>query len=73
MKANLFFQIAGLGELLWDDYGDERFIGGSPANFAVHVAYSGHAAVLLSRVGEDQDGTEILEKLTELGLKECLP
>ncbi|MBN1465510.1 carbohydrate kinase [candidate division KSB1 bacterium] len=65
-KREKKFQIAGLGQVLWDVYGDEKFIGGSAANFAVHIANAGQDAYLCSRVGDDKDGHELLEKLNDM-------
>ncbi|MBN1559233.1 carbohydrate kinase [candidate division KSB1 bacterium] len=64
-KKEKKFQIAGLGEVMWDVYGDEKFIGGSAANFAVHIANAGQDAYLCSRVGDDTDGHELVEKLND--------
>ncbi len=54
------FKIAGLGEVLWDVYGDEKYVGGSPANFCAHIAMSGHDACLFARVGDDQAGRDLV-------------
>lgn len=58
-------KIAAIGEIVWDDYGDKRCIGGAPTNFISHIAQSGKAAYLFSRVGDDDAGRELLEKLGE--------
>jgi fructokinase len=50
----------GLGELLWDVFPDGKRPGGAPANFAFHAAQLGHDAAVISRVGEDQLGNELL-------------
>lgn len=67
MKKNKF-KIIGLGEILWDVYGDEKFAGGAPANFLRHIAVSGHEAVILSRVGNDADGIELINDLKNNGI-----
>jgi len=59
------FSIAGLGEILWDIYDDKKFLGGAPANFALHVQRLGYEGLVLSRVGDDRDGYEILDNLKE--------
>jgi len=61
-------RIAGLGEVLWDIYGQDRHVGGAPANFALHVQRLGHQGVLLSRVGSDEPGRDLLSRLKEEGL-----
>ena len=39
------------GEILWDIYPTERFIGGAPFNFAAHLARLGAEVCMLSAVG----------------------
>ncbi|MBN2357781.1 carbohydrate kinase [candidate division KSB1 bacterium] len=62
------YRIAGLGEVLWDIYDDKKLVGGAPANFAAHVTLAGHQGLLLSRVGEDQNGDELMAQLSRFGL-----
>ncbi len=62
------FSIAGLGEILWDIYGEQKYIGGAPANFAAHVHQAGHQGIILSRVGDDALGHELLTHLKAEGL-----
>ena len=61
-------KIAGLGETLWDIYEQEKFVGGSATNFSVHVAQSGQDAYLFSRVGDDKNGRELLQKLSDVNV-----
>ncbi len=56
-------KVAAIGEMLWDVYGDKKYVGGAPANFASHVVFAGCRAFLLSRVGDDDNGRELIEKL----------
>ena len=60
--------IVGLGEILWDMLPGGRQLGGAPANFAYHSAALGAAGVVVSRVGDDALGREILTRLDALGL-----
>ncbi len=60
--------IAGMGELLWDIYYDQRYPGGAPANFAFHARRCGANAILLSRVGEDQAGRDLKDFLARSGV-----
>lgn len=62
------FTIAGLGEVLWDIYDDGKRSGGAPANFAAHVKMLGEHAILLSRVGMDPLGQELLTELQSYGV-----
>lgn len=59
---------AGVGELIWDVFGDSKHIGGAPANFALSIKNSGNEAFILSRVGLDKDGDEILRELKDRGI-----
>lgn len=63
--ANL---VIGLGELLWDEFPDQRRPGGAPANVAFHASQLGRRGVVLSRVGIDQDGDALLTYLATRGL-----
>src|SRR4051794_30500366 len=61
--------IVGIGELLWDVFPDGRKVaGGAPFNFAFHCHQLGHDAVIVSRVGDDELGRALRERVRELGL-----
>jgi len=60
--------IVGLGEILWDLLPTGRLLGGAPANFAFHAKQLGNDAAALSRVGADELGREILDRVGALGL-----
>lgn len=60
--------IVGLGELLWDCFGGTRRPGGAPANVAWHATLLGHRGVIVSRVGRDALGDELIEHLAGRGL-----
>lgn len=60
MKAKY---IVGLGEVLWDILPSGRKLGGAPANFAYHVSQFGLPGCVVSAVGRDDLGLEIVEKL----------
>ena len=59
------FKIIGSGELLWDIFPNCKVLGGAPANFAYHVSALGHNGIIVSKVGDDELGKEILEKLLD--------
>jgi fructokinase len=61
-------QFIGLGEVLWDELPGGRQLGGAPANFAYHAAALGARAQVVSRVGRDPLGAELLARLQQLGL-----
>lgn len=53
-------QIVGIGEALWDMLPAGKQLGGAPANFAYHVKQLGLPAQVVSAVGDDELGHEIL-------------
>ncbi len=62
--------IVGIGEVLWDVYEKDhtRTAGGAPFNFAFHCQQLGHPALIVSRVGDDALGEELLARVRELGM-----
>lgn len=53
------------GEILFDVYPTDAFIGGAPLNFAAHLARHGESAMMLSAVGKDELGAKALGWLEE--------
>ena len=64
--------IVGLGEALWDVLPEGKKIGGAPANFAYHVSQFGFDSRVVSAVGNDDLGDEILKVFKEKQLKHQL-
>ena len=62
-----------MGEALWDVLPEGKKIGGAPANFAYHVSQYGLPSCVVSAVGDDILGHEILENFTSKGLKHIIP
>ena len=60
--------LIGLGEVLWDILPNGRKMGGAPANFAYHAQALGGRGLVMSIVGEDPDGDEIIASLQKLNL-----
>lgn len=60
--------VVGMGEALWDVLPEGKKIGGAPANFAYHVSQFGLPSCVVSAVGGDPLGKEILENFTSKGL-----
>ncbi|MGV8095664.1 MAG: carbohydrate kinase [Mangrovibacterium sp.] len=60
--------ILAYGELLWDLLPTGKVLGGATTNFIFRVNLFGDNAFLISRIGNDENGQEALEKLNELGL-----
>jgi fructokinase len=62
------FKIVGIGEVLWDLLPAGPQLGGAPANFAYHAHALGAHASVVTRVGNDVFGREILRRLGEQGI-----
>ena len=62
--------VVGMGEALWDMLPEGRKLGGAPANFAYHVSQFGLDTRVVSAVGDDELGNEILANFAEKQL-EC--
>jgi fructokinase len=62
------FKVIGVGEILWDVFPNGKKLGGAPANFAYHISALGHNGIILSRIGNDNNGKEIIKHLKGLGL-----
>lgn len=60
--------VVGLGEVLWDMIPEGKKIGGAPANFAYNVAQFGLESRVVSAVGNDELGDEILARFSEKDL-----
>ena len=58
------YEVVGIGEILWDLLPSGKQLGGAPANFTCHAWALGAEARLVSRVGEDDLGCEIIERWT---------
>ncbi len=64
--------VVGMGEALWDVLPEGKKIGGAPANFAYHVSQFGLPSCVVSAVGDDALGDEILDNFTSKGLKQLI-
>lgn len=54
-------KILSFGEIIWDVYENESFIGGAPLNLAAHCSKQGAVSFMLSSVGNDDLGKDALE------------
>ncbi len=62
------YSLVGIGELLWDIFPTGKELGGAPANFAYHASALGGEGLIVSCVGSDHLGDEMLERLGTLFL-----
>ena len=66
-------KIVGIGEVLWDLLPSGKKLGGAPANFAYHARALGADARVVSRIGHDENGREIIVNLQKLGVpSDCI-
>lgn len=63
MKQNQ--KVVGIGEALWDVLPDGKKLGGAPANFAYHVGQFGLPSCVVSAIGSDNLGRELIQALEE--------
>jgi fructokinase len=66
----LLKNVVGLGEILWDLLPSGRQLGGAPANFAYCSHLLGDCGVVASRVGQDELGADIRQRLLGLGISD---
>ncbi|MBO4943614.1 MAG: carbohydrate kinase [Muribaculaceae bacterium] len=64
--------VVGMGEALWDVLPEGKKIGGAPANFAYHVSQFGLPSCVVSAVGADPLGKEIIDNFTSKGLNQLI-
>ncbi len=61
-----------MGEALWDVLPEGKKLGGAPANFAYHVSQFGLDSAVVSAIGDDALGAEILENLDKKELNHLI-
>ena len=65
--------VVGIGEALLDIFSDgTRRLGGAPANFAYHASRFGFKTVVVSAVGNDRDGEDLISELEAHQLDCCI-
>ena len=62
------FKVVGIGEVLWDMLPQGKVLGGAPANFAFHSGQLGAEGHVISAIGDDELGNEIVKNLSEYDL-----
>jgi len=58
------------GEVVWDILPGGRVLGGTPLNMAFRCNSFGEESVLLSRLGYDNSGNDVLDELEKLGISD---
>lgn len=64
--------IIGIGELLWDMLPTGKVVGGAPGNFVYHATKQGAQGCVISAVGKDASGDELVKELDENHVRHCL-
>ncbi|MFC2084744.1 carbohydrate kinase [Bacteroidota bacterium] len=67
-EENKKFNVVGIGEILWDLLPTGKKLGGAPANFAFNANSLGANGIIVSSIGDDPDGNEILSELGSMQL-----
>ncbi len=62
------FKVAGIGELLWDVLPSGKQLGGAPFNFAYYSGQAGCESYVISAIGNDELGREILDGVSRVGV-----
>jgi fructokinase len=62
------FNVVGLGEVLWDLLLTGPQLGGAPVNFAYHAHALGARVRVITRIGNDNYGRDVLRRFREIGL-----
>ncbi|MFL5619295.1 MAG: carbohydrate kinase family protein [Gemmatimonadaceae bacterium] len=61
-------EVLCVGEVLWDSLPEGLFLGGAPFNVACHLRATGTAVSMVSRVGNDRLGDEVLRRAARYGV-----
>ena len=64
-------KVAGIGEFLWDMLPTGKQLGGAPCNFAFHAMQAGCEGFVISAIGSDDPGDELIDTLKHLGLSDA--
>ena len=65
MENNNNLKAVCFGEVLWDVFPSHKKIGGAPLNVALRMNSLGIATTIISRIGKDEDGNDILTFLKD--------
>jgi fructokinase len=61
-------EVLCVGEVLWDSLPEGLFLGGAPLNVACHLRATGTPVSMVSRVGDDRLGDEVLRRAARYGV-----
>ncbi|MFV5693993.1 carbohydrate kinase family protein [Flavobacterium sp. LB3P122] len=66
MEKKYTLSIVTFGEVLWDVFPSHKKIGGAPLNVALRMNSLGVNSTIISRVGNDEDGDEIISFINNM-------
>jgi fructokinase len=73
MNASVIKSVVCFGEILWDNLPNGKRPGGAPMNVAYHLHKLGLQSHLISSIGNDQPGKELINFLNGIGVNtECI-
>ena len=61
-------EVLCVGEVLWDSLPEGLFLGGAPFNVACHLRATGAPVAMVSRIGSDRLGNEVLRRAARYGV-----
>jgi fructokinase len=61
-------EVLCVGEVLWDALPEGLFLGGAPFNVACHLRATGTPVRMVSRIGDDRLGDEVLRRAVRYGV-----
>jgi len=61
-------KIVCFGEMLWDVFPEHKIVGGAPLNVALRLHTLGNKVQMISRIGEDPMGEDLVNYLVDNGL-----
>lgn len=61
-------EVLCVGEVLWDALPEGLFLGGAPFNVACHLRAAGTPVTMVSRIGDDRLGDEVLRRAARYGV-----
>lgn len=68
LRNNKQIKVTCFGEVLWDVFGNDKKIGGAPLNVALRMKSLDCDIAMISAIGCDDDGKNILDYLKKAGL-----
>ena len=62
-------KILSFGEIIWDVFPDDKYIGGATFNFSANLSYEGADSYIMTAVGNDNLGQDAISKIEEYNVK----